>query len=292
MKSRALQLLGLAGVLLATTTAGNCSRARVESIGKMNEGVMMAQQGRHVMAVEALERATALDPTNEKAFYNLALVHLEMNKPERAGEDLKQAIAAGGDYALYHEKLGLVQVKLENWEKAKEAFDKALELDPDFARAHYRLAQVHEKLDQPQEALASYTEAIRKGPRFYEAYSSLGLLYADLGYPEQAKQVLDGALDVVLEGSDEEAEVRLLLGTVHQDQENYEAAISEYKRAIELDPSKQDALFSLGWALAETGEREEARRYLTKYVEVAGADGPDHYLRAARDRIAELETGP
>jgi len=289
---RHLTTAAVGALLVALTTAGNCSRARVESIGKMNEGVMLAQQGRHVMAVEALERATAIDPTNEKAFYNLALVHLELNKPERAGEDLEQAIAAGGEYALYYEKLGLVHAKQEKWDDAKEAFEQALELDPNFARAHYRLARVYEQLDDPQQALEAYTEAIKKGPRFFEAYSSLGLLYADLGYPEEAKKVLEGALDVVLEGSDQEAEVRLLLGTVHQDQENYEAAIGEFKRALELDPGKRDALFSLGWALAETGEREEARRYLSRYVEVAGAEAPEHYVRAARDRIAALDVGP
>lgn len=282
----------LCAVLLATTTAGNCSRARVESLTKMNEGVILAQTGRAVMAVEALERSTAIDPTNQQAFYNLALVHMDMGKFERAREDLQQAIAAGEDLPLYQEKLGYVLVQLQQWDDAKEAFGRAIELDPDFARAHYSLARVHEQLDDPQSALESYTTAIEKGPRFLEAYTSLGRMYADLGYPSESKKVLAGALDVVPEGSDTEAEVHLLLGTVHQDEENYADAIREFKKALEIDPSRHDALFSLGWALAETGEPEEARRYLSKFVEVATADTPPHYVRAARDRIAELETGP
>lgn len=282
----------LAAVLLATTTAANCSRARVESLNKMNEGVLLAQTGRAVMAVEALERATAIDPTNQQAFYNLALVHLDMGKPERAREDLEQAIAAGGDLPLYQEKLGVVLVELENWGDAKEAFERAIELDPEFARAHYRLARVHEQLDEPQKALESYTTAIRKGPRFLEAYTSLGRMYADLGYPAEAKKVLDGALEVAMKGSDTEAEVHLLLGTVYQDEENYADAIREFKQALEIDPSRHDALFSLGWAYAETGEPEEARRYLSKFVEVATPETPSHYVRAARDRILDLETGP
>jgi hypothetical protein len=51
-----------------------------------------------------------------------------------------------------------------------------------------------------------------------------------------------------------------------------------------------DALFSLGWTYALQGNDEEAKRYLDKYVMMAGADAPEHYVKAARDRLAELRT--
>jgi tetratricopeptide (TPR) repeat protein len=67
-----------AGLLVASIGfGGNCSRARVESMNMMNEGVLYAQSKRYIEAVEKLERATALDATNDQAYYNLALVHME-----------------------------------------------------------------------------------------------------------------------------------------------------------------------------------------------------------------------
>src|SRR5687768_8980438 len=74
-------------------TAGNCSRARVESMNKMNEGVVAAQQKRFDDATKLLDQATVIDPQNEQAFWNLAIVHMEMRKYDRAKEDLQKAIA-------------------------------------------------------------------------------------------------------------------------------------------------------------------------------------------------------
>lgn len=276
--------------IFALATGGNCSRARVESVTQMNEGVVLAQTGRHIDAVKALERATAIDPTNDQAYYNLALVHIELRSFERAKQDLEQAIAINGEVAGFHEKLGTVAMQLEDWGDAKDAFEKAIELDPDLFKAYFKLAQVHEKMEQPQEALQRYTESIEHGPRFVEAYSALGRLYADLGYLDQATQVLQSGLEVSMQGTEEEANLHHLLGTVYQGGEppNYQAAIEEFKAALEIVPGMRDALFSLGWAYSMTDEREEARRFLKKFVDVAGGDAPSHYVKAARDRLGEL----
>ena len=287
--TRGLSLLA-ALTIFALATGGNCSRARVESVTQMNEGVVLAQTGRQIDAVKALERATAIDPTNDQAYYNLALVHIELRSFERAKQDLQQAITINGEVAGYQEKLGTVAMELEDWAAAKEAFQKAIELDPDLFKAYFKLAQVHEKLEEPQEALQQYTESIQHGPRFVEAYSALGRLYADLGYLDQAEQVLQSGLEVSMQGTEEEASLHHLLGTVYQQREppDYAKAIDEFKAALEIVPGMRDALFSLGWAYSLTDEREEARRFLKKFVDVAGGDAPSHYVKAARDRLGEL----
>ena len=41
------------------------------------------------------------------------------------------------------------------------------------------------------------------------------------------------------------------------------------------------------------GNREECRRYLKKFVDVAGGgEAPDHYVTAAKDKLLELGEGP
>ena len=71
MKRLQLTLVGLMALLFAT--GGNCSRERVESMNKMNEGVIAAQQKRFVDAVKMLESAAAIDPKNDQVFRNLAI---------------------------------------------------------------------------------------------------------------------------------------------------------------------------------------------------------------------------
>jgi len=273
---------------IALLTGGNCSRARVESVNQMNEGVVYAQQKRFVDAVKSLERATAIDPTNDQAFYNLALVHIELRSFERAKQDLQQAITVNGEVAGYHEKLGTVMIQLEDWDGAKEAFEQSIALDPEIFKAYFKLAQVLEQLEDPQNALQRYTEAIEHGPRFLEAYSALGRLYADLGFLDESVQVLRSGLQVAMPGTEEEANLHHLLGTVYQQQENLEGAIGEFRAALEIVPGMRDALFSLGWTYALTDNREEARRFLKKFIDVAGADAPPHYRKAAQDKLGEL----
>ena len=284
--------LCIAGCLtLLVCMAGNCSRARVESMNKMNEGVIAAQQKRFVDATKLLDSAGVMDPQNDQVFWNLAIVHMEMRKYERARDDLQKAISVDPNKAGYHEKLGTVLIELEDWAGAKTAFTKAIDTEKSLFKAYYKLAQVDEQLDDQQSALKHYTESIQNGPRFLEAYSALGRLYADLGYLDQSVSVLQEALKVSLPGTEEEAQVHHLLGTVLQEQKKYPAAVREFKAALAVVPSMRDALFSLGWTYNLQGNKEEAKRFLKKFVDNAGAEAPAHYVKAARDKLSEMAEG-
>jgi tetratricopeptide (TPR) repeat protein len=277
----------LVGLILM---GGNCSRARVESMNEMNAGVELAQMKRFNEAAESLQKAAALDPTNHQAYHNLAIVQMELRSFSAAREALERAIVASPGTAGYHEKLGTVLVELGDWKGAQTAFAKALELDPSLFKAHFKQGRCSEELEDPQSALHQYTNAIKTGPRFIPSYSALGRLYADLRYPDQAAQVLKEALKVAMPGTEEEANIHHLLGTVYQQQRKYDEAIAEFQAALGIVPGMPDALFSLGWTYALQNNDEEAKRYLDKYVMMAGVDAPEHYVKAARDRLAELRT--
>lgn len=281
----------VATLSVGLSLGGNCSRERVESMNKMNEGVVAAHQKRHVDAVALLERAGAIDPQNEQVFWNLAIVHMEMRKFELARSDLQKGIALKPEGASYYEKLGTVAIELEDWSGAKQAFTKAIELEPGLFKAYFKLAQVEERLDDPQSALAHYTQAIEHGPRFLEAYNALGRIYANFEYRDQAVQVLRAALDVALPGTEEEAMAHYLLGTVYQEQRKYDDAVREFRAALDVVPGLRDALFSLGWTYDLQGNKEEAKRYLKKFVDVAGKDAPAHYVKAAQDKLSSMAEG-
>ena len=277
-------------VLLAAVMLGACSRANVESINAMNQGVVLATQKQYVEAVQHLERATSIDPQNAEAFYNLAIVHMEMRKFERAKEDLTRAISVVPSSAAYQEKLGTVLIEVKDWNGARKALEKAVELEPSLFKAYYKLGQVLEELDDQQSALQRYTQSIENGPRFLPAYNALGSLYADLGYSDHAVQVAQSALKVAQAGSEEAAKIHNLLGTVYQQQKKYDDAITQFRAALEIQPGMRDAVFSLGWTYATMGNKEEGKRYLKKFLAIAG-DAPAHYQTAARDKLNELSEG-
>jgi Flp pilus assembly protein TadD len=104
--------------------------------------------------------------------------------------------------------------------------------------------------------------------------------------------VLREGLKTSVEGSEESAKLHLLLGTVYQQQRKYDEAVSEFRGALEIQPGLREAMFSLGWTYALTGNKEEGHRFLKKFVDVAGPETPAHYVQAARDRMNELGDGP
>ncbi|HET8935912.1 MAG TPA: tetratricopeptide repeat protein [Polyangiales bacterium] len=282
---------GLGCFVILMSMGADCSRARVESINKMNEGVTAAVQKRYVDATKLLEQAGVVDPQNDQVFWNLALVHMELHKYDRARDDLNKAIAINPQSGGYQEKLGTILMELKDWNGAKQAMEKAIATEPELFKAYYKLAQINEQLDDQQSALKNYTAAIDKGPRFLEAYNALGRLYADLNYLDQSSQVLQEALKVALPGTEEEAQAHHLLGTVLQQQKKFDQAVAEFKAALAVVPGMRDALFSLGWTYHLQGNKDEAKRYLQKFVDVAGAEAPAHYVKAARDKIAEMAEG-
>lgn len=278
----------LAGVLMMGS--GSCSQERKHSIELMNQGVVLSQQRSYPEAIEKLEEAGRVDPTNDRAFYNLAMTHFELQAYGAAANAMRQAITADGQVAMYHDKLATILLQLDppNLEQAKTELEKTIQLDPTLFKSHFRLAQVLEQMGEDQRALEAYTESIRRGPRFIEAYIELGRLYRERDFPNQALQVLRAGVPLAIEGSTEKARLHHNMGMVHQQQRAYDQAVREFRTAIQIKPGMPDSLFSLGWTYGLMDNREEAVRYLNRFLEVAGPDVPEAIKSSARDQVSRL----
>lgn len=264
-----------------------CSAARRDSVRAMNEGIQLAQAGRNHDAVDALERAMSIDPTNDQAAYNAALLHIKMQEYGLAKRALEDAIQANPERGGYYQRLGEVSVMLEDWGAAREAYQQAIEIEPDLFRPYYELGKVAEAMGEPQTALQRYNEAIEKNPRFVDAYSALGYLYSEYEFEPQAIQVLQAGLQVCLEDTGEEAELHALLGQVHLDQDSYEQAIASFRESLSIAPGRPSALFGLGEAYFLNDDGEEAARFFQRFVDVAGEEHASRVGYAQR-RIGEL----
>ena len=284
-----MRMLGFITILLAL--GAGCSRANVESMNHMNQGVVLATQKQYVEAVEQLERAAAIDSSNDQAFFNLAIVHMEMRKFERAKDDLTRAIAVAPENAAYQEKLGTVLIELKDWSGAKKALEKTVVGRADAVQGLLQACSGIRGARRPAVGAAALHRSNREGTRsFLPAYNALGSLYADLGYLDHAVQVSQSALKVAQGGSEEAAKIHNLLGTIYQQQQKFDLATQEFRAALEIVPGMRDAIFSLGWTYALQGNKEEAKRYLKKFLAVAG-DAPEHYQKAARDKLSEMSEG-
>lgn len=144
--------------------------------------------------------------------------------------------------------------------KAEAAARKALELDDSLAEAHAALALVrHHYYWDWKGAEASYRHAIELNPDFATAHLWYSWMLFALGRQDEAFDETELTLEIV-----QETDPHRLVG-VHATRaigyywgRDYERAVQESKRAMELDPDYFMPHFILGRAYARMGKGSEA----------------------------------
>jgi len=70
----------------------------------------------------------------------------------------------------------------------------------------------------------------------------------------------------------------------------YEGAVKEFRKALELNPEMEDAMFSLGWSYSYTN-KENAKIWLEKFLASANQNTRPDYVSAANARLSEIAIG-
>ena len=122
-------------------------------------------------------------------------------------------------------------------EAAVREFEKATELNPDQAESYNNLALSYSGLDRAEEAISNFSRAIELNPDFAEAYSNLGLIYYKRADYEEAVDLFNQAL----QRNERYALAYLNLGNALYQQKRYDEATKSWEKAIELDPSCEEA---------------------------------------------------
>ncbi|SHK31024.1 Tetratricopeptide (TPR) repeat [Shimia gijangensis] len=104
------------------------------------------------------------------------------------------------------------------------------------------------------EAIALFRAAIDAQPKFTEARNSLGIALRDVGRFKEAAEVLEEAVN----HCPEDNVVLCNLARVQSDMEDYDAAITTYKKALEIDTANPVTLGSLGNLYSALGRTDEA----------------------------------
>ena len=156
-------------------------------------------------------------------------------------------------------------------------FDKAIALDPDFALAELgraNSAPTAKEFFEHQMRASILVENVSDGERYLILANEAG------ANGEVVKQKDYLAKLVAAYPNDERAQFSL--ANYYFGQQEYEQAITHYKRATELAPSYSPAYNVLGYAYRQQGDYPDAEQAFKKYVELIPGD-PNPY-----DSYAEL----
>jgi tetratricopeptide (TPR) repeat protein len=104
-------------------------------------------------ALQAYERAIAVDPGLLKARINLGCLLHETGRLDTAEGVYREAMRASGNDPVLLYDLGVLLDDMDRKVEAMEAYRAALREDPRFADCHFNLALLSERLGKPKDAI-------------------------------------------------------------------------------------------------------------------------------------------
>lgn len=249
-------------------------------------GSFLASADQHASAVEAFRQAILLRPSTARAHNNLGYSLRKLGDLQEAIAEFKEALRLEPEYALAHHNLGETYLEVNQLHLALESFQKALEIAPDYEEVRSDLAETESRwgyllLSEGEfEPAQDHFEASvnwRETAHGHEGLCWARLNLGDLGGAQQAGQKS-------VSRDHKHARGYGCLGAVEYQSGESETAVTQLKRAVDLQGCDALLWFELATVLASSGQIEEANRaycratwFDQKYGSEDVLEGPNSY---------------
>jgi Flp pilus assembly protein TadD len=167
---------------------------------------------------------------------------------------LADAEASTKIVAELHFKLGNAGMTLGDLDLAAENYSAALRLQPEMTPCWCNLGNVYLKWDRPKDAVALYMHALSLDPLHWPSRTNLAQALIATRQTTVAKVLL---LELNAERP-QDAQVCHQLGKLHADDDELDAALDCFRRAIALRPDDADSFYGIGNVLQKMDNRAGA----------------------------------
>jgi serine/threonine-protein kinase len=188
-------------------------------------------------------------------------------------------------YALLGETSLYARHPHDVYPKAREAAARALELDEGLAEAHTSMGYLKMNDYDWQGAEEEFKKSIELNPNYATTYHWYSGLLSATGRNEEAIRMMEKARDL----DPISLPIQTDLGLSYYFARQFDRAIEQYKRALDLDPNFTRTYISLSSALALTGRHKEALAEVQKAIERTGDRSRVAYLGRVYARMGERE---
>jgi tetratricopeptide (TPR) repeat protein len=200
-----------------------------------NLGYIYYLHGNVDRSIEFYRRALELDPNRALTHNNLGNSLSARGEYDEAIRHLRRATELKKDYPAAWLNLGLVYAAKKEWEQAVECYRRAIELRPRFHEAFTAMGLALWSGGRAEEAVAAYRKALEFEPSYIEARINLASALSELGSTDEAIEHLLAAVRINPR-SPQAAVAHFNLGVNYERKGRWEAAVSEYERALVLNP--------------------------------------------------------
>jgi len=262
-----------------------------------SDGVTQFNIGRYELAADLLERAAGLKPHYADIQCQYGLARFKCGQDEEAIAAFRGALAINPRFVEAAYFLGATLLRSQRHMEAEEALGFAHDLNPEAPDVLFHLAQCRFHLGKPDEADDLLSEVLARRPRFAPALYLQGLVRYSAGRhgegielvrdalsenPYLSAAELDLALMYMKQGELESAEdifrrlsgfelenanLHCFMGQTRLARGELDEALSEFERAMALEPDNIYALKGRLRCELRLGRQAKAQALLAPYLE-------------------------
>lgn len=224
---------------------GQITSSSPEALRYYSEGEKYSRLAEYGQAIVSFEEALRIDPEFAMAYEGMAGAYNNLGYFTEAREYFEKAFEFSdrvSERELYYIQGEYYRTTETTFDKAIEALNNLLKLYPEDGDGNNRLGLIYKTIEEWDKAIERYEVCIQnKYDRFFY-YVNLAEVYMAKGMYERAEHVLDLYLDQFPD-----------VAWIHSDyainylcQRQYEFALTEAEKALELDPTHYHALWIKG----------------------------------------------
>jgi len=244
----------------------------------LNMGSIYDEKGELDKAVRIYKRGLALDPENADIRFNLALTLMKKGSLTEALKQLQKTISIRRDDPDVYLTMGNIYYDLKKYDQAKKNFEKSIALKAN-PRAILFLANILYKQKDYQNARKYYEKIItieKTTDTARLAYIGLADIYDNFADYTNSIEFYKKAIDL----SPTDAGLHYNLAVVQIKAKQFAPAISELKRALDLDNKNFKALKLISDALYNLGKLDESLAFTKRGLKIDSKDFDLNYVAA------------
>jgi tetratricopeptide (TPR) repeat protein len=223
-------------------------------------GDRFTQQGNLEKGFIEYDKLLQKNPGNGRLLYKRGMIFLMKDRSLEALGDFQEALKKEPGNALLHQGVGEAFYKLKRLDEAEKEFQIALKSDGNLWLSHNFLGIIYDYKKRPDFAVEQYQAAISLRPEWGAVYNNLGVSWSLQGEWEKAVAAFEDAIKrgysdtqvgnnlglalchlgkdmeaiEAFKRSGDEAQAYNNVGSFHMQQGDYEKAMREFEKAIQL----------------------------------------------------------
>jgi tetratricopeptide (TPR) repeat protein len=196
----------------------------------MQFGAFESSVANYEQAAQLYHSVVELDPENASAIDALSRVEKKLGNKSQVKYWLERGLALEPENTSFIKRLSLIYLNEQNYDLSIHYLNKLLELSPDDAGAHRNMGIAHYQKGEKKKAKESFEKVRELGGTMSGLYGPLADCYRSTGSRSDALAVIKEGI----EAGEQEAWLYSIWGKLLEDQQEYDAAIGKFSKAVEL----------------------------------------------------------